>query len=289
MFGSIKWLFLLTAALTLLVAGACAPVTYHRYQPAHPIGQGEWKVTASAETGRDMIMPAETALHTEMESELWDYRFENDEDLQLADVFVDIVEVIAFSPMLMLGSMFGLPEYGLDVGYGVTDSFDMYLGVTGSGYVHGNGKVRLASFGEHGALSLAPGAGFLLFDSGPFDGEENNLEYKDSYSGSVITAELPLLIGWQFEKLSPYFALHTSYHRVNIEYRREISELDPDFDATIDFAYDVLNVGLTAGLQIKLGHFLLTPEILALYAVPMQDDVVPVVFLSPGIAIGAQW
>lgn len=275
----------------VMMAAACAPVTYNRYQSAHSMAQGEWQATVSAELGRDMVMPTYPYLEIEMKEKMREYTQEHTGHYDFEGAIEDLAETFALLAIMSPGAALGfpIPQTSLELGYGVTDRWDLHLGVTASGYVHANTKFELTRFGEHGALAMVPGLGFLHFNQGPDEVDDHDFTMEDSYTGNVFTVEMPFLVGWQFKHLSPYLGLHTSYHHTEIDFRRKIVELNPDFDTTISFAYDAVNIGLIAGLEWKLKYFVLTPELTALYSPPLQEDIMPVLFLSPGVAIGARW
>lgn len=279
--------FALVVCLTALIA-ACAPVTYNRYQPAQPMGQGEFKLMASTELAREVTAGASFDLWDQMEDELDKYGQQHPKyqgeiaEMEAEDLMFDFL-------LLLSGGGFGypVPNVSIILAYGVTNDIDLELSTTTSLYTRGGAKIRVAKFGR-GSLSISPAVGFLPIH-GQTDHPGDVFEGSDSYDGYVATLESPLIIGWDFGWASPYAALHLSYHRAKIKFTREITEFDPVFKATVSPEYNLYNVGLALGVQFKFSAFVLTPELVGLYTPANPDLGWPAAFMSPGLAIGAQW
>jgi hypothetical protein len=281
--------FAVSALLLALAGAACAPISYNRYQPAQPMGEGQFKLLASAELGRDAGSAMYNDLWQKMEKEEDRYAEKHPQyaDELLGMTFGDLLFGLAgMAPWGALG--FAFPQASITAAYGVTDSVDIELGLTTSLYAHAGAKVLLAKFGR-GAVSISPAIGYRSV-SGGSDGASANVDFKDNLSGWIGTFEAPVLVGWQFQYVSPYFGLHLSYDRLQFTYQHKITEFDPDFNGKIDVAYDVGNVGLVLGMQCKFGGFVLTPELVGLYVFSNADEPnLSPYFLSPGLAIGGQW
>jgi hypothetical protein len=286
---SLKNLLVVVFVLSLTFLAACAPVSYNRYQPANTMGQGQFKLMASAELGRELAMAADFDIWEQMHHRLNEWAVDHpgygDEIAGM-----EAADLLAGFTFFLLGGAFGypVPNASIIAAYGVTDNVDLEASVSTSLYLHAGTKIRLLRFGR-GALAISPAVGYLPIDSGNGEGSSGNVNFADRYQGYVANVEMPLLFGWEFTHVSPYFGLHASYQRLDLKYTMTITDFDPDFEATVNPVYDLWNVGLVAGVQFKWSAFVLTPELVWLYTAPATDEPWPRSFISPGLAIGAQW
>jgi hypothetical protein len=265
----------LSAAIA--ISASCAPVTYNRYQTAQTIGQGNVKAIAAIDKSHELMMLKNMDIYAKVDEKLVDWSFEHPGNEEEVAEIVGLDVLDSFTTATVGATTFDV-EAALAVG--VTDWVDLEARATATGYFRGNAKFLVHKFGKRGAVAISPGAGYRGVDSGKVDigsGAE------DHYKGTVWTGELPIIIGWQWDHFSPYIAPMYAYHRLNVAYTRKVKDLSPSFEATINDSFDYHSVGLAAGVQMKIGGFICTPEIIGLYT--MLDDL-DYTMIYPGIAIG---
>lgn len=285
------------SALLILCLG-CAPVTYNRYQTAHTLGKCEMKLMVGANIANDLaLLSTPFDLQDEMDDKLldWSDKHPGNED----DVW-EIYNHDFWEGFLAILSLGVYPDLELLYAIGVSDTVDVEARATFTGYFRLNTKIKLFSIGQNGALAISPGVGYRNIDDEQEakDGdvkygdepasEDDNWQLKDKYEGYVITVELPVIIGWQFKHLSPYFAPVYYYNYMPIAFTRKISGLSSDFNETVDEVYNFHSIGLMVGLQIKLWKFLITPELVGVYHIPSGAVTLPG-FIYPGLSIGLNW
>jgi len=287
-FCSPKTLLAVVFVLSLTFLAACAPVSYNRYQPAHTMGQGQFKLMASAQLGRELAMAADFDIWEQMHQRLNEWAVDHpgygDEIAGM-----EAADLLAGFTFFLLGGAFGypVPNASIIAAYGVSDNVDLEASVSTSLFFRAGTKIRLLKFGR-GAFAISPAIGYMPINASG-SGTSGNVAFTDHYGGYVANVEMPLLVGWEFTHVSPYFGLHASYQRLNLKYTMTITDFDPDFEATVNPVYDLWNVGLVAGVQFKWSAFVLTPELVWLYTAPGSDELWSTSFISPGLAIGAQW
>lgn len=273
----------LSIMLAMLIGqSACAPVTYNRYQTAQTLGKGEVKLLAAAAIAHDLTAPAAFDISDDMDTELLDWSRDHPGNEG------EVLELVGEDLLLdTLWSMeFAIPDVEVIFAVGVHDRVDLEARISALGYGRFNTKVLLLKFGERGALSVAPGLGYRRVEgSGSIAGGDA----KDTYKGSVITAELPVIVGWQWEHVAPYVAPVFNYHRMTLQYTREATGFNPDFKRTLDYDFDIHNAGLIAGVQFKFGAFVITPEVVGNYSFSPGNDHIDMFFVYPGVSLGAAW
>jgi hypothetical protein len=269
---------------------ACAPLTYNRYQPAQTMGEGQFKLAASAEFGREMIATADSNLTTKMDADMTNWGVDHSQYASQIDAAKG-ADIYAKTLRYTLGPAIGYPVPTVDVyaAYGASKDLDFEVSLSTDLYARLNAKVQAWRFGGNGALAVSPGFGFLRFGTSD-SGRAGGVSMKDKYSGYVGTFEAPVTVGWQFDHVSPYFGLLPSYQYVQATFTRIIHQFKPSFNQTVDAEYDIFSVGLVAGVQCKFRAFILTPEIVLLYSFASSGLTFPQpVFFSPGLQLGAQW
>ncbi|MDP8256849.1 MAG: hypothetical protein P9M14_13955 [Candidatus Alcyoniella australis] len=281
---SIKVSLCLLLATCLLCVG-CAPVSYNRYQTANTLGAGEMKLMIGANAAHDVIFPVYSEIELDMNDEMYDWARENGVGYDLEDIFEDVltesVLIMLYVPTLGLA-----PDFELLYAVGVHDRVDIEARLTASLYGRLNAKVLLAEFGDSGALSISPGVGFRDIKGDQSENTIGDGEAEDSYSGYVLSAELPLLIGRQGEHVSPYIGPLYVYHYADIDYRRKTSGLDQEFDHTIEYGLSFHQLGLIVGSEFHWGHFSITPELVGMYH---NGPGINYWMLYPGLALGGSW
>ncbi|MDP8256850.1 MAG: hypothetical protein P9M14_13960 [Candidatus Alcyoniella australis] len=278
--GLTKSFFAILALSAIVMLSACAPFTYNRYQTAQTLGQGEMKLMVAANLGSDMASQLAPELIDEMEDKLDVWALEYPEYQYLADKindsdFWDDFEDIGFD-----GAQ---PDVEVLFAAGLTDKIDLELRVSGTLYVRANAKIMLAKLGNRGAFSISPGLGWHWIKE-----REYKLDYDlciDSYKGQGYTAELPLIFGWQFEHVAPYFAPIYAFHFIEMDYTRDANVV-PTYKTEITEQFYAHQIGLAAGVQFHLGDILITPEVVGMYHTNEYFDMFSV---YPGLALGATW
>jgi hypothetical protein len=252
-------------ALCCLALAACAPVTYNRYQPAQTMGEGQFKLAASIDTGCDPM------------GELW------------PDVANEVGALCTDDPCSGRGvaAAANAPGGNVSFAYGAADIVDVEASLSTALYARANAKVQLLRFGGNGALALSPGGGYL-----PFAGHgssDPNLDsiHRDRFSGFVGTFEAPLTVGWEVAPASIYFGAMSAYTHIQIDYHR----IATDYRQNIEHRYDWILLGPIFGVQFRWKWFIITPEIVVPFKAvrfrPAYDE--STFYISPGLQLGARW
>ena len=281
-------------ALVLLVCGGCSSVSYNRYQDAETLGKGTMRLQASVQWEPSHL----PAIYDDI-----DERFDDRLGAWLRNSGYDDDPNIWDNPggglADALGNIFGEPDrdrpnpgaINLEClfAYGVTDIVDLEARATLGGYARANAKIRLASLGESGALSIAPGIGYRAirysdyWDSDLYRGFDQ-IEISDRVNGNLYTAEVPLIFGYKTGPASLYAAPFYAFHYTTLSARRETSGFEEEFRTELDRTYNIHVVGLIAGVKFQWGRFVFTPEVGAVYSPTFNSW-----NIAPGIALGASW
>ncbi len=277
-----------TALCLLALLAACSPITYNRYQPAQTMGEGQFKLAASAEFGKEMAANVQTSLAAQMDQKVlaWStsHPLPGGRTLGAAGVgppsSVGILNLPALSDPV--------PQANVYFAYGLTNTLDLEGSISTAPYFRFNAKAQVWQFGSRGAVAVAPGVGYLPFSE---SASGSGGRVKDKYSGYAATAELPVVVGWQYHVVSPYVGVLLAYNHIGLNFSRVDSDFTPAFSGFLTADYDLFSVGPMVGVQLKFGPFILTPELIALYAHGAGSGLVlpHSFFLSPGLQLGGQW
>jgi len=278
MHRAVNSLYFFFFALALLSLSACA-ISPHRYQGAHTLGQGHWRVSAAPEIALGAGFFWNGLLDEEMQDELDQYaerhpEYEEDVEGAAANIGTGLAAVIG-------GYM---PTAELIVDYGVRDSIDLEVSTLGFLSYGANAKFRLAQFGTGGALAVAPGlnAQYILNNG---TGRSDETKYQMHLQGYVLAPAVPLIFGWRWEHVDLFLSGGYTYYYISLDRRWIIKQFDPDFDETVSLRRGIHTGTVTLGATFRWGPLVLTPEIVTLF---FEGSSVPY-FPMPGLALGLQW
>lgn len=261
--------------LAIIALTGCAGVNHNRYQTAETLGKGNMKMMAGSN-----ISPV---MHHHARFELED---KHDEEMRRQGIYDgagSALEEIFDS----LGAVFTTWPGDMEILYaiGVKDNVDLEFRLGASPTLRFNSKIKIAEFGKRGALAIAPGLGIKLFGGKDTDGDEM-VSVTDEFTGYITSLELPFILGWEFDRASPYLYFHDYLHAVSIEYRRHTQGLPKNYDETFEETYYYNALGGGFGVQFLWGKFVLTPELGLFW---LNGPEINMGMPSFGLALGGKW
>ena len=275
-------LLIAAAALTLALCASCASVSYNRYQTAQTLGTGNMKLTASMQMENPITADAAWDMSRKMDDDMWHWSHNHPGNWP---------EVSKITGGDVVGNLFGMilgagllaPDIEVSYSAGVHDRVDIQASLTAMLYGRFNTKILLTKLGPKGAMSIAPGIGYRRIN---YSDDISEGGTKDRMEGNLFTAELPLIIGWQFTHVSPYFAPAYFFHWMGLDYTRKSPDLEPAFSQSVKKKMTMNYAGLIAGVQFKWGKFVMTPELVVTYGPKYGKNIF---WIYPGFSLGAAW
>lgn len=268
---------MLSIVAICLFGSGCAPAAYNRYQTADTLGAGEVKIAVTANYSPSPVNQSAEKVRTQMDDRFREWSAPYSGETWVRNLEESFTEPFVYGQANHIYN----PNFEAIFAVGVHDSLDFEIRSTHSGYVRFNTKARVFRYKDMLAISIAPGAGYV-----EYDGEASGDNYTDTANGRMITAELPVIVGWEFKGVSPYAALYLVYHNIDMDYRRQTEGTPYIFDESIKDTYHLYLPGLIGGLQYKHKWCIVTLELTANY---MLSDLVNGLVISPGFLVGAQF